>query len=79
MQNEKRKIWVLIPIIIKNLLFIFFAWLKSIARKLGWKTITAILAAEARNLWKEGHELNLIFTTIIKKAKMTEDKKKIPI
>lgn len=24
---------------------------------------------EARVLWKEGHELNLIFTTIIKKAK----------
>jgi len=24
----------------------------------------------ARKLWKEGHELNLIFTTIIKKAKM---------
>lgn len=24
---------------------------------------------EARRLWKEAHELNLIFTTIIKKAK----------
>ena len=32
---------------------------------------------EARILWKEGHELNLIFTTIIKKAKLTEEKKKI--
>jgi len=31
---------------------------------------------EARVLWKEGHELNLIFTTIIKKAKATEEKKK---
>lgn len=31
----------------------------------------------ARMLWKEGHELNLIFTTIIKKAKETEEKKKI--
>ena len=27
-------------------------------------------SSEARILWKEGHELNLIFTTIIKKAKM---------
>lgn len=26
-------------------------------------------ASEGRKLWKEGHELNLIFTTIIKKAK----------
>jgi len=26
-------------------------------------------ALEGRKLWKEGHELNLIFTTIIKKAK----------
>ena len=32
-------------------------------------------AAEARQLWKEAHELNLIFTTIIKKAKITEEKK----
>jgi len=30
---------------------------------------------EARKLWKEGHELNLIFTTIIKKAKITEQNK----
>jgi four helix bundle protein len=30
---------------------------------------------EARNLWKEGHELNLILTTIIKKSKETENKK----
>ena len=32
---------------------------------------------EARMLWKEGHELNLIFTTIIKKARITEDNKKL--
>jgi four helix bundle protein len=31
---------------------------------------------EARLLWKEGHELNSIFTTIIKKAKATEERKK---
>ena len=31
---------------------------------------------EARKLWKEAHEINLIFTTIIKKAKVTEEKKK---
>lgn len=35
------------------------------------------LNSDARILWKEGHELNLIFTTIIKKAKETESKKKI--
>ena len=34
-------------------------------------------AAEARKLWKEAHELNLIFTTIIKKAKETEVKKRL--
>ncbi|MBI2122191.1 MAG: four helix bundle protein [Candidatus Sungbacteria bacterium] len=34
-------------------------------------------AAEARKLWKEAHELNLIFTTIIKKSKETEAKKKL--
>jgi four helix bundle protein len=33
--------------------------------------------SEARILWKEGHELNLIFTTIIKKAKETEAKKEV--
>ena len=32
-------------------------------------------AAAARQLWKEAHELNLIFTTIIKKAKITEGNK----
>ena len=32
-------------------------------------------ATESRALWKEGHELNLIFTTIIKRAKITEEKK----
>ncbi len=32
-------------------------------------------ASEARKLWKEGHELNLIFTTIIKNAKNTEKNK----
>jgi len=32
---------------------------------------------EGRQLWKEGHELNLIFTTIIKKARETETKKKL--
>lgn len=30
---------------------------------------------EARKLWKEGHELNMIFMTIIKKAKITEQNK----
>jgi four helix bundle protein len=35
------------------------------------------LAEEARILWKEGHELNLIFTTIIKKAKIIEEAKKV--
>src|SRR3990167_11553729 len=34
-------------------------------------------AAEARKLWKEAHELNLIFTTIIKKANETEVKKRL--
>jgi four helix bundle protein len=32
---------------------------------------------EARSLWKEGHEINLIFTTIIIKAKETEARKNI--
>jgi len=31
----------------------------------------------ARVLWKEAHELNLIFITIIKKSQETEEKKKI--
>jgi four helix bundle protein len=30
---------------------------------------------EARKLWKEGHELNMIFTSIVKKAKETEKRK----
>lgn len=30
---------------------------------------------EARRLWKEAHELNLIFMTIVKNAKETEKKK----
>ena len=30
---------------------------------------------KCRELWKEAHELNLIFMTIIKKAKETEEKK----
>ncbi len=34
---------------------------------------------EARKLWKEGHELNMIFTSIIKKAKETEKRKDLPI
>ena len=34
-------------------------------------------APEGRILWKEAHEINLIFTSIIKKAKETEAKKKI--
>lgn len=32
-------------------------------------------AGVGRKLWKEGHELNLIFTTIIKRAKETEMRK----
>jgi len=32
---------------------------------------------DGRKLWKEGHELNLIFTTIIKKAFETEKEKMI--
>ncbi len=32
---------------------------------------------ECRDLWKEAHELNLIFMTIIKRAKETEEKKKV--
>jgi len=36
-------------------------------------------AEEGRKLWKEAHELNLIFTTIIKKAKQTEERKKLDI
>jgi len=32
---------------------------------------------EGQKLWKEAHELNLIFTTIITKAKQTEAKKKL--
>ncbi|MDO8594564.1 MAG: four helix bundle protein [bacterium] len=35
------------------------------------------VASEARALWKEGHELNLIFTTIVKKARETEAKKNL--
>ena len=31
-------------------------------------------ASEGRVLWKEAHELNMIFTTIIKNAKITEEK-----
>jgi len=34
-------------------------------------------ASEGRKLWKEGHELNLIFTTIIKNAKNREKEKEI--
>ena len=34
-------------------------------------------AEEGRKLWKEAHELNLIFTTIIKKAKQTEQHKEL--
>lgn len=34
-------------------------------------------ASEGRKLWKEAHELNLIFMTIVKNAKETELKKKI--
>ena len=34
-------------------------------------------APEGRKLWKEAHELNLIFTTIIKKAKKKEAEKLI--
>lgn len=64
MQNKKRKIWVLVPIIIKNLLLIFFAWLKSIARKLGWKTIAAILAVVfvigGFFIWRTIHQRNQI-------------------
>ncbi len=30
-------------------------------------------SSEGRKLWKEAHELNLIFTTIIKNAKKTEN------
>lgn len=33
----------------------------------------------ARTLWKESYELNLILTTIIKKAKITEEKKNLSI
>jgi four helix bundle protein len=33
------------------------------------------LSFDARKLWKEAHELNMIFITIIKKAKETERKK----
>ncbi len=33
--------------------------------------------SEARGLWKEGHELNLIFTTIIKRARETENNKNL--
>ncbi|KKP67570.1 MAG: hypothetical protein UR66_C0013G0013 [Candidatus Moranbacteria bacterium GW2011_GWE1_35_17] len=34
-------------------------------------------AEEGRILWKEGNELNLIFTTIVKKAKATEELKNL--
>lgn len=36
-------------------------------------------AQECRTLWKEAHELNLIFMTIVTKAKNTEQKKTIGI
>ena len=32
---------------------------------------------EGRKLWKEAHELNLIFMTIVTKAKKTENKKEL--
>ena len=32
---------------------------------------------DARKLWKEAHELNLIFSTIISKSKQTETKRKL--
>jgi len=32
--------------------------------------------SRARDLWKEANELNMIFVTIIKKSKITEEKKK---
>lgn len=38
-----------------------------------------IHAEMCRDLWKEAHELNLIFTTIVKRAKETEEKKKFEI
>lgn len=34
-------------------------------------------APEGRILWKEAHELNLIFMTIVKKAQLTEKNKQI--
>ena len=34
-------------------------------------------ADEGRVLWKEAHELNMIFVTIVRKAKQTEEKKKL--
>ena len=35
------------------------------------------VAVEGRVLWKEAHELNMIFMTIVKKAKQTETQKKL--
>jgi len=35
------------------------------------------VASEGRILWKEGHKLNMIFMTIVKKAKRTEEMKKL--
>ena len=32
---------------------------------------------EGRTLWKKAHELNMIFMTIVKKAKQTEERKKL--
>ena len=34
-------------------------------------------ASHGRLLWKEAHEINLIFTTIVKNAKQTEEKNKL--
>ena len=34
-------------------------------------------ALGARVLWKEAHELNMIFMTIVRKAKQTEERKKV--
>jgi len=46
-------------------------WLRMIA------TAVPELKEEARKLWKEANELNLIFTTIVKKSRANKGKKQL--
>jgi four helix bundle protein len=43
-------------------------WLRMVAKAV------SSLADESRNLWKEANELNLIFTTIVKKSRLHDNR-----